>query len=67
MERGKFGREFKLEAVNLVRERGVSCAQAPLSRHVLDHALLRARMAGCQSPRDLEGIGHIAGLDVLWQ
>ena len=28
MQRRKFGREFKLEAVNLVRERGVSYAQA---------------------------------------
>jgi transposase len=28
MERKKFSREFKLEAVNLVRERGVSFAQA---------------------------------------
>ena len=28
MQRRKFGREFKLEAVKLVRERGVSVAQA---------------------------------------
>lgn len=28
MQGRKFGREFKLEAVNLVRERGVSFAQA---------------------------------------
>ncbi len=28
MERRRFGREFKLEAVNLVRERGVTVAQA---------------------------------------
>lgn len=28
MERRKFSREFKLEAVNQVRERGVSYAQA---------------------------------------
>jgi transposase len=28
MERRRFGREFKLEAVKLVRERGVSVAQA---------------------------------------
>ena len=28
MERRKFSREFKLEAVNLVRERGVSVTQA---------------------------------------
>ena len=29
MQRRKFSREFKLEAVRLVRERGVSVAQAP--------------------------------------
>jgi len=28
MERRRFGREFKLEAVKLVRERGVTVAQA---------------------------------------
>ena len=28
MERKKYSREFKLEAVNLVRERGVSVVQA---------------------------------------
>ncbi len=28
MQRRKFGREFKLEAVKLVRDRGVSVAQA---------------------------------------
>jgi transposase len=28
MERRKFGREFKIEAVKLVKERGVSVAQA---------------------------------------
>lgn len=28
MERRKFSREFKLEAVRLVQDRGVSCAQA---------------------------------------
>ena len=28
MQRRKFGREFKIEAVRLIRERGVSVAQA---------------------------------------
>ena len=28
MQRRKFTREFKLEAVKLIRDRGVSCAQA---------------------------------------
>jgi len=40
MERRKFSREFKLEAVNLVKERGVSIAQA--SRDLdLNHNMLR--------------------------
>jgi transposase len=28
MERRKFARKFKLEAVRLIKDRGVSCAQA---------------------------------------
>ena len=36
MQRRKFGREFKIEAVRLVRERGVSLAQA--SRDLDVHA-----------------------------
>jgi transposase len=28
VQRRKFAREFKLEAVKLIRDRGVSCAQA---------------------------------------
>jgi transposase-like protein len=32
MQRRKFSREFKIEAVRLVRERGVSVAQAWLKR-----------------------------------
>ena len=40
MERRRFGREFKLEAVRLVRERGVTVAQA--ARHLdLHENLLR--------------------------
>jgi transposase-like protein len=31
MERRRYGREFKLEAVKLVRERGVSVAHLPRS------------------------------------
>jgi hypothetical protein len=31
MERKKYMREFKLEAVNLVRERGVAIVQGPLN------------------------------------
>lgn len=46
--RRKFSREFKLEAVKLVRERGVSVAQACRD---LDVAESVARGAGCGSWR----------------
>jgi transposase-like protein len=39
MQRRRFSREFKLEAVKLVRERGVSAAQA--ERHDRSHDLKR--------------------------
>jgi transposase len=41
MERRKFSREFKLEAVNLVRERGVSYAQAARDLDINDNMLRR--------------------------
>jgi transposase len=37
--RRQFGREFKLEAVRLVRERGVSVAQAALDLNRQDNLL----------------------------
>jgi len=40
MERKKYSREFKLEAVNLVRERGVSVVQAARDLEV-NHNMLR--------------------------
>jgi transposase len=33
MQRQKFGREFKIEAIRLINDRGVSVAQAPLEPH----------------------------------
>jgi transposase len=39
MERRKFSREFKLEAVKLVRERGVSVAQAARDLDVHENVL----------------------------
>jgi transposase len=39
MERRKFSREFKLEVVNLVRERGVSAVQAARDLDVQEHVL----------------------------
>jgi transposase len=39
MQRRKFGREFKLEAVRLVRERGVTVAQAARDLDVHENVL----------------------------
>ena len=39
MQRRKFAREFKLEAVNLVRERGVTVAQAARDLDVHENVL----------------------------
>ena len=39
MERRKFGREFKIEAVRLVKERGVSVAQASRDLDVHENVL----------------------------
>ena len=37
-QRGRFAREFKFEAVKLVRERGVSVAQVARDRCAREHA-----------------------------
>ena len=39
MQRRKFGREFKVEAVRLIRERGVSVAQAARDLEVHENVL----------------------------
>ena len=41
MRRRKFSREFKIEAVKLVRERGVSAAQAARDLDVHENVLRR--------------------------
>lgn len=41
MQRRKFGREFKLEAIKLVRDRGVSVAQAARDLDVHENVLRR--------------------------
>ena len=41
MQRRRFSREFKLEAVRLVRERGVSVAQAVRDLNVHENVLRR--------------------------
>lgn len=39
MQRRRFGREFKIEAVRLIRERGVSVAQAARDLEVHENVL----------------------------
>jgi len=46
MQRRKFSREFKLEAVKLVRERGVSVSQAARDLDLHENV---ARASGCVS------------------
>ena len=55
MKRRKFSREFKVEAVRLVRERGVSAAQAP--RRLVSWDDARRNRIGCrpEARTSLEG------------
>lgn len=39
MQRRKFGREFKIEAVRLIKDRGVSVAQTPRDLGVHENVL----------------------------
>ncbi len=60
MERRKYSREFKLEAVNLVRERGVSIVQT--SRDLdLNHNVLRRwiKELGADPKRAFPGRGQM--------
>ena len=41
MERRNFGREFKIEAIRLIKERGVSVAQAARDLDVHENVLRR--------------------------
>jgi len=52
MKRRKFSREFKLEAVRLVRERGVSAAQAARDLDVHENVLRNWVRAFAADPRD---------------
>lgn len=52
MQRRKFSREFKLEAVRLVRERGVSVAQASRDLDVHQNVLRKWVRAFTADPRD---------------
>ena len=60
MERKKFSREFKLEAVNLVRERGVSFAQAARDLDVNVNMLRRwAKEFGSDPKHAFPGLGQM--------
>ena len=60
MERRKFGREFKLEAVNLVRERGVSYAQTARDLDVNVNMLRRwAKEFGSDPKHAFPGLGQM--------
>lgn len=60
MERRKFGREFKFEAVNLARERGVSFAQAARDLDVNVNMLRRwAKEFGSDPKHAFPGLGQM--------
>jgi transposase len=60
MERRKFSREFKLEAVKLVRERGVSYAQAARDLDVNVNMLRRwAKELGSDPKQAFPGLGQM--------
>lgn len=60
MERRKFSRECKLEAVNLVRERGVSYAQAARDLDVNVNMLRRwAKELGSDPKQAFPGLGQM--------
>ena len=60
MERRKFSREFKLEAVNLVIERGVSVTQAARDLDI-NHNMLRRwlKELGADSKHAFPGLGQM--------
>ena len=60
MQRRKFSREFKLEAVRLVRERGVSAAQAARDLDVHENVLRKWVRDFASDPHQaFPGHGHI--------
>ena len=60
MERRKYAREFKLEAVNLVKERGVSIVQAARDLD-LNHNVLRrwVKELGADPKHAFPGLGQM--------
>jgi transposase len=60
MQRRTFSREFKLEAVNLIRERGVSCAQAARDLDVNVNMLRRwVKELGSDPKQAFPGLGQM--------
>ncbi|EAV40234.1 transposase [Stappia aggregata IAM 12614] len=60
MQRRKFGREYKLEAVMLVRERGVSVAQAARDLDVHENVLRKwVKDYGADPAQAFPGHGQI--------
>jgi transposase len=60
MQRRKFGREFKLEAVKLVRDRGVSVAQAARDLDVHENVLRKwVRELGADPAQAFPGHGQM--------
>ena len=60
MQRRKFGREFKLEAVKLVRDRGVSVAQAARDLDVHENVLRKwVREFGSDPEQAFPGHGQM--------
>jgi transposase len=60
MQRRKFSREFKLEAVSLVRDRGVAVAQAARDLDVHDNVLRKwVRELGKDPKRAFPGHGQM--------
>jgi transposase len=51
MQRRKFSREFKLEAVKLIKERGVAVAQAARDIDVAESVLRRWLREGVEDPQ----------------
>ena len=60
MQRRKFSREFKIEAVRLVRERGVSVAQASRDIDVHENVLRKwAKEFGADPTQAFPGHGQM--------
>ena len=60
MQRRIFSREFKLEAVKLIKERGVAVAQAARDLDVAESVLRRwAREGGIDPQRAFPGHGQV--------